>query len=253
LRDSPHWQQDVLHEFSRAAPSYDAHARLQRAVAWRLAALCQRLPIRRGLWVDLGSGTGLLAEALEALHPGQRLTRLDGSQAMLTMQPAGSTTLLWRLQDGLPPWQEPPRLLASSFCLHWLEQPDLQLEHWYRALAPGDWLAVALPVEGSFPQWHAAARVSGERCSAHIFPNPQDLVANLPVEAIHHNRCYRFSQQASSAVALLRPMRQIGAGSSPCTPLGVGGWRRLERCWPDRNSNGQIRLTWLIQILLLRR
>ena len=108
-------------------------------------------------------------------------------------------------------------------------------------------------MEGSFPQWHAAARVSGERCSAHIFPNPQDLVANLPVEAIHHNRCYRFSQQASSAVALLRPMRQIGAGSSPCTPLGVGGWRRLERCWPDRNSNGQIRLTWLIQILLLRR
>ena len=77
----------VLERFSRAAPTYAGEALLQRAMAWRLAQLSRRCSIRRGLWADLGSGTGHLAAALEVAHPGQQVIRLDGSAAMLNSHP----------------------------------------------------------------------------------------------------------------------------------------------------------------------
>ena len=83
----------VLERFSRAAPTYAGEALLQRAMAWRLAQLSRRCSIRRGLWADLGSGTGHLAAALEVTHPGQQVIRLDGSAAMLNSHPQGTHTL----------------------------------------------------------------------------------------------------------------------------------------------------------------
>ena len=61
-------------------------------------------------------------------HPGQSVVRVDGSAAMLEQQPAGVETLLQDLEHGLPVLTQPPLLLASSFCLHWLGDPMGQLQ-----------------------------------------------------------------------------------------------------------------------------
>ena len=58
----------VLERFSRAAPTYAGEALLQRAMAWRLAQLSRRCSIRRGLWADLGSGTGRPINDTEESH-----------------------------------------------------------------------------------------------------------------------------------------------------------------------------------------
>ena len=87
--------EDVLKQFSGAADRYNSAARLQEGMAWRLAGHCRHLFIPRGLWVDLGSGTGRLADALEANHPGQSVLRVDGSAAMLQQQPPSAITLQW--------------------------------------------------------------------------------------------------------------------------------------------------------------
>ena len=160
----------VLERFSRAAPTYAGEALLQRAMAWRLAQLSRRCSIRRGLWADLGSGTGHLAAALEVAHPGQQVIRLDGSAAMLNSHPHGTHTLRHDLSRGLPSWSEPPQLLASSFVLHWLPDPAQQLRRWVDALPKGGWLALAVPVAGSFPQWQHAARAANQTCTALSMP-----------------------------------------------------------------------------------
>ena len=80
---TPTWTQRVLADFSDASSRYDTLVPLQRVVARRLAGHCAQVGVPPGLWVDLGSGTGLLADALEALHPGQSVLRVDGSAAML--------------------------------------------------------------------------------------------------------------------------------------------------------------------------
>jgi malonyl-CoA O-methyltransferase len=247
------WRRQVLQRFEQAAPHYVDHAGLQQAVAWRLAGLCRRRPLPRGRWLDLGAGTGILADALETLHPGQSVGRLDGSEAMLARQRHRHDTRTWDLQQGLPPWPERPQVLASSFCLHWLVDPHLHMQQWYEALAPSGWLALALPVHGSFRQWHQAASTSGQPCTALPLPTATGLLEAVPAQAVRHHSLHRFTTQARSVAALLRPMRRVGAGSTPVEPLGVRAWRELGRHWPAPETDGRVRLTWMIQILLLQR
>ena len=56
-----------------------------------------------------------------------------------------------------------------------------------------------------------------------------------------------------SLPALLKPLRRVGADSTHQPSLSVGAWRSLQKAWEDRGSDGQLRLTWVIQLLLIRR
>jgi malonyl-CoA O-methyltransferase len=245
--------EDVLKEFSGAADRYNRAARLQEGMAWRLAGLCRHLPIPRGLWVDLGSGTGRLADALEVTHPGQSVLRVDGSAAMLQQQQASATTLQWDLSRGLPPWPQQPQLLSSSFALHWLPNPVQSLRAWIQSLQPGSWLVLAVPVEGSFPQWHAAAAAAGEHCTALPLPVGKDLTATIPPEMVQRHQLLQFSQTASSPASLLKPMIEIGAGSTTANRLPPGAWRRIFKAWPKANIPNRFALSWRIQLLILSR
>ena len=247
------WGAKVLRSFDGAATQYNRAARLQTAMAWRLAGHCQRLPIPSGRWLDLGSGTGLLADAIEQRNPGKVVERIDGSPSMLARSSRPDHTQLWDLNQPLEGWDDPPTLIASSFCLHWLSDPGTRLQHWYECLAPGGWLIVALPIEGCFPQWHAAARQAGVPCSALQFPTSEALLASLPKQRIRQQQELSFSEQASHITDLLRPMQTIGAGTSTRSALNVKQWRRLIAHWPERSSEGQVRLTWLIQLLVIER
>ena len=247
------WGAKVLRSFDRAANQYNRAARLQAAMAWRLAGHCQRLPIPSGRWLDLGSGTGLLADAIEQRNPGRVVERIDGSPSMLARSSRPDHTRLWDLNQPLQTSKEAPTLIASSFCLHWLSDPGKRLQQWFECLAPGGWLIVALPVEGCFPQWHAAARRAAVPCSALSFPTNQALLASLPKQQIRQQQQLSFSEQASQITTLLRPMQTIGAGTSPSAALSVKQWRQLSAHWPQRSAEGQVRLTWLIQLLMIER
>ena len=172
---------------------------------------------------------------------------------MLARNSRPDHTQLWDLNQPLQSWDDAPTLIASSFCLHWLSAPGTKLQHWYECLAPGGWLIVALPIEGCFPQWHAAAQQAAVPCSALQFPTSEALLASLPKQRIRQQQELSFSEQASHFTALLRPMQTIGAGTSTRSALNVKQWRRLIAHWPERSSEGQVRLTWLIQLLVIER
>ena len=244
---------DVLKQFSGAADRYNSAARLQEGMAWRLAGHCRHLLIPRGLWVDLGSGTGRLADALEATHPGQSVLRVDGSAAMLQQQPPSATTLQWDLSRGLPSWPKQPQLLSSSFALHWLPNPVQSLQTWIQSLQPGNWLVLAVPVEGSFPQWYAAAASAGEHCTALSLPVGEELTATIPLDMVQRQQLLQFSQTASSPLSLLKPMIEIGAGATTSERLPPGAWRRIFKAWPESNIPNRYALSWRIQLLILNR
>ena len=243
----------VLERFNRAAPTYASDALLQRAMAWRLAQLSRRCSIPRGLWADLGSGTGHLAAALEVAHPGQRVIRIDGSAAMLNNQPNGVHTLRHDLSRGLPDWPEPPQLLASSFVLHWLPNPTQQLRRWVDALPKGGWLALAVPVDGSFPQWQQAARDAGQACTALTMPVREQLMAAVPDGAVQRDQCLSFTQRAASPLRLLQPMSSIGASVTNGGRLSPGQWKAVFRAWPKAKSSPGFALTWRMWVLLMKR
>ena len=229
------WSSRVLEAFGASAQRYNASARLQQGMAWQLAMRCRHASTPSGLWVDLGSGTGRLADALEQLHPGQSVLRLDGSRSMLNNQHHGVATLLHDLNSPLPTWSSAPALLCSNFVLHWLNDPSERLRHWYDQLTPEGWLALTVPVAGSFEQWHLAAKRAGVPCTALPFPRVESLLGAVPGESVRWQRIQQFSRRGRHPLDLLRPRsepvliqppppglaRQHGAGSFNIGPSRI--------------------------------
>jgi malonyl-CoA O-methyltransferase len=237
--------------FARQASSYDRHAQLQRAVAWRLARHCLSLALPPGPMADLGAGSGLLGRALEQQGFRGSLQQLDGCRALLAHNPLAAShgQLIWNLDQGLPGNLNGCGLLTSSFALQWLQDPPGQLELWCRSLAPGGWLALAVPTAGSFPQWEQAA--TGAAVPHSRWPLPDAAV--LEAAAARHLQLerrdqLRFSRSYGSGLGFLRHLQQLGAGLVSGTPLATGQLRRLLRQWPDQGV-----VTWNVLILVGQR
>ena len=247
------WSNQVNINFNEAAFSYNESASIQKSTALKLAKICSHHSIKPGLWVDLGSGTGLLAKSLEEIHPNQYVMRLDNSQKMIDQHPEKSAKQLWDLNDGLPKWSEKPNLLASSFVLHWLDNPQKQLKKWFNSLSLDGWIALAIPIKGSFPEWYEAAEKANLTCTAIDLPSYDSLIRVVPKQSILYTKTEIVKQTAKKATSLLKPMIKVGAQSSHKKRLSIAEWRHLLSCWPISNKNKQINLSWSIQYLLIKR
>ena len=247
------WSELILNNFGEAATNYNKEAEIQRTFAWQLAKKCTGETIPKGTWIDLGAGTGLLAEALEKLNPSKTVLRVDGSQEMLDQHRPETQTQLWDLNFGLPQWSQQPALIASSFALHWLDDPIHRIEEWFSALTPGGLLAVALPVKGSFKEWYLAAEKTGIPCTAMELPPHERLLQAVPSTNIRYQKLHYYIQNASKVNSLLKPIVKIGAQATPKVELSVGKWRKLQKAWPYSTSHKTVSLTWLVQLLLIQR
>jgi malonyl-CoA O-methyltransferase len=240
---SGEFSRQVRAHFGRHAADYDGEARLQQAVAWRLAGLCRSLPLPAGPCADLGAGSGLLSRALLARRPPRATPsplQLDLCPELLAHNPLPHRRT-WDLNGGLPPELGDAALLASSFALQWLERPCLTLRQWCRCLAPGGWLVLAAPTAGSFPQWRRAAQAAAVPCTALPLPDAGELLAAAREEGLELRqiRLLRFSRSATGPLESLRTLRRLGAGASP------GELRGLLRHWPAGPA-----LTWEVLLLI---
>ena len=247
------WSIQVKENFNEAALSYNKSASIQKSTAIKLAKICSHHSIKYGLWIDLGSGTGLLAKSLEDLHPNQYVMRLDNSKKMIDQHPEKSVKQLWDLNDGLPKWSEKPNLLASSFVLHWLDNPQKQLKKWFNSLSLDGWIALAIPVKGSFPEWYEAADKANLTCTALDLPTYDSLIRVVPKQSILYNKIEIIKQTAKKVTSLLKPMIKVGAQSSQKEQLSISDWRNLLSYWPISNKDKQVSLSWSIQFLLIKR
>jgi len=233
----PSFSGRVRQGFGRGAASYETQAYLQQAVAWRLGRLCRDLPLPAGPCADLGAGSGLLSRALLAQRPSlaNPPLQLDLCPELLAHNPlAAPATAPWDLNRGLPPQLQNAGLLLSSFALQWLDDPMAQLAHWAGRLAPGGWLALAVPVAGSFDSWQAAARAASVPCTALPLPEADGLI-EAAIRAglqLRQAQRLRFSRTPRDGLATLRLLRSLGATASRQPPLAAGQLRRLLAHWP---------------------
>jgi len=246
------FSQQVRHRFGRQANHYNSHAKLQRAIAWRLAHHCLSLSIPPGPWADLGAGSGLVGQALNAQAQAKpSLLQVDFCPELLACNPIakGLGALLWDLNAGLPRELQQPALLTSSFALQWLNDPSQQLELWCSALRPSGWLALAVPTAGSFPQWHQAAAAAQVPFTGLALPTAKGLIAaarrHLQVQTCQP---LRFTQPCASGLTFLRDVRQLGASTSRQKPLHPNQLRRLLQHWPAGETLG-----WEVLLLVGQR
>jgi malonyl-CoA O-methyltransferase len=246
------FSQQVRHRFGRQADHYNGHAKLQRAIAWRLARHCLTLPIPPGPWADLGAGSGLVGQALNAqAKANPSLLQVDFCPELLACNPIakGQGALLWDLNGGLPSELQQPALLTSSFALQWLDDPIQQLELWCSALRPRGWLALAVPTAGSFSQWHQAAAAAQVPFTGLALPSAQGLIAAARRHLqVHTCQPLRFSQACCNGLTFLREVRQLGASASRQKPLHPNQLRRLLQHWPEGGTLG-----WEVLLLVGQR
>ena len=254
------FSQQVRHRFGRQADHYNGHAKLQRAIAWRLARHCLSLPLPPGAWADLGAGSGLVGQALreqaQALQEviaqaKPSLLQVDFCPELLACNPIAKAqgALLWDLNAGIPSDLEQPALLTSSFALQWLDDPIQQLELWCSALRPRGWLALAVPTAGSFPQWHQAAAAAQVPFTGLALPSAKGLVAAARRHLLMHTcQPLRFTQPCGNGLTFLRDVRQLGASASRQKPLHPSQLRRLLQHWPAGGTLG-----WEVLLLVGQR
>jgi len=246
------WQKKILENFDQAAHIYNANATLQRDIAWRLSKLCSQQSIPKGLWLDLGSGTGLLAESLESLNPNQEVLRIDSSKKMIDLQKSSAKKQIWDLNNGLPILSGPPQLIASSFALHWLNHPCERIKEWFNVLDNGGWLALAIPINGSFAEWYEASNKANVPCTALELPSTDDLVNSIDSKNIQHSQLIHTIQRSDGLTSLFKTMINIGAQASKYPSIKPSQWKRLQKAWP-LTTNKEVSLTWLIQLLLIQK
>ena len=244
-----------MNAFARGASCYARDARLQQAVAWRLARHCRDLPLPEGPVVDLGAGSGNLSQALTAQRPELDPLLVDNCPELLAeaAAPAGRCRP-WDLNAGLPPEARAAALLLSSFALHWLKAPEQQLRHWCEQLRPSGWLALAVPLQGSFASWHLAAERAGVACSALKLPRETELLAALPPGFKPHlQQRLRFSCRYPTPLTFLTELKRHGVSGGASAQLSSTELRQLLLHWPMRDQDRGVSLNWDLLLLLSRR
>jgi malonyl-CoA O-methyltransferase len=143
----------VRRAFARAAPTYDAHAVLQREVAQRMRTRLDYVKIEPRRVADIGCGTGEATAALAQRFPQAAIVGVDLALPMLAQAAARMAPRSWlaRLARGgarrpvlvcadaehLPLATGSVDLAWSNLMLQWLDTPTAAFAEFARVLATG--------------------------------------------------------------------------------------------------------------------
>ena len=79
--DNKKWNEKIKNNFNNAASRYLEYSNIQKFFAKKIVQFIKELnPKKKGEWIDLGSGPGLLADEIEKKFSSQKVSRIDFSK-----------------------------------------------------------------------------------------------------------------------------------------------------------------------------
>lgn len=225
-------KQSIAVAFGRAAPNYDNHAALQRNVGKQLLALMpSSLEGKRIL--DLGCGTGYFSKYL--LDQGAELVCGDISVQMLEQarQRCGTKGVSYVVCDA-----EALEFVAESFdyvftslALQWCDDLTVPLKEIKRVLKSGGTGYFSTLLDGSLEELACAwSKVDAhQHVNRFISCNRVKLALAQSEVSHHHLSLQTITQRYSSALALMRDLKGIGATHVQGRPKGLVTKESLER------------------------
>lgn len=222
----------VAQSFSRAAPTYDSVAQLQRDIGAHLfSQLPDALPAQSTV-LDLGSGTGFFTQRLAARYPESQIIGLDIAEGMLHYAAAQQDEVSWLCADAelLPLADNSVDLIFSSLAIQWCNNlPHLMVEL-ARVLKPGGQLHIATLGPHTLQELKSAWQQVDDYVHVNRFQSAQDLVAatdaaQLDVHELKQENRILYYDRLSE---LTRELKALGAHNiNTGKPEGLTGRARL--------------------------
>ena len=121
-----YYKKRIQHAFNIKASSYDEYSIVQREVGRRMIERLDLLKFKPLNILDLGSGTGYLAQLLASKFPSANITCLDLAENMLLecRDKNANFNLVVSDIENLPFKPSSFNLIISSFTLHWCEEVE---------------------------------------------------------------------------------------------------------------------------------
>jgi malonyl-CoA O-methyltransferase len=252
----------VAQSFSRAAPTYDAVADLQRRVAARLRTHLPRSEgAARETLLDIGCGTGAITAQLAA---GRDVIALDFAEGMTryARDVHADSAIAWLCGDAenLPLPAQCVDAVFSSLALQWSENLGAALGEIARVLKPGARAVIATLGPGTL----AELRAAWAQVDAHVHVNP--FLPRGDVEkALHHAGLIIADWREEDIVLeyvelrdLTRELKALGAHNvNDGRPAGLTGRERVRAFQAayeaQRNAAGKLPATYQVWYLTLEK
>ena len=246
------WNDIVKNNFNNASENYLVYSNIQRHFAKNIVSHLKKLNIQKGEWIDLGSGTGLLADEIEKEFSTKKITRIDFSKKMLLQNKESSKKILWDLNNGLPPSIRNCPLMTSNFCIHWLDNPEKIVRDWFTKLGSGGYLIISYPTKNSFPEWKHTCKVTNIEYSGLTLPLSKDIIKNFSSNELFFSDKYLYVENFPDIYKLLRSIVNVGAQSTKCKRKKVYELKEMQKFWPKKETNS-VNLTWEINIQIFKK
>ena len=247
-----YWIKKINNNFNNAAHYYSNYSLVQKHFANKLLLIIKELEPQIGPWIDLGAGTGYLADLLEKNFMNINVMRIDFSPNMLKENKKHSKTILWDLNNDLPPYVNNASLMISSFCFHWLNEPEKKIREWFNRLVPGGFLIVLFPNNKSFPEWKDTCRKNNLDYSGLSLPCINTLKGFVKENEIFLIKEFNYKETFPNIYKLFKSIINVGAHTSPRSRKTISELKLMQKKWP-KDQYEKVNLTWSISVLILKK
>ncbi|WP_455384762.1 malonyl-ACP O-methyltransferase BioC [Acidihalobacter prosperus] len=243
----------VRRHFERAAEGFDAAAALPREIGERLLERLDVIRLQPARALDLGAGTGAVAEALLRRYRGAQIYAVDSAAAMLDLARRRGG---WRRRPRvvcadagrLPLAADSLDMVVSNLMLPWCLPPDAVFAEIRRVLAPDGVLLFSTLGPDTLAELRSAWAQVDAQPHVHPFMDMHDIGDALlragfadPVMDAE-----RLQVTYPDVPALLRELKSLGAGNALVGRApGLGGRGRLKAMIEayEPGADGRIRAT----------
>ena len=246
------WNKKIRNNFDKAANNYLDYSNIQRFFAKKIVSYIKELKTQKGAWIDLGSGTGLLADEIEKEFSTKKVSRIDFSQNMLLQNKPFRKKILWDLNNELPETINNSALIASNFCLHWLNNPEKIIKNWFSKLRSGGYLIISYPTKECFPEWKETCKKINIEYSGLKFLNTDKLSKDFSSNELYFSKKFFYKENFPNIYELFRSIVKVGAQSSRYKRKTVKELKSMQKFWP-KNYNNTVNLSWEINILIIKK
>lgn len=255
-------KQLVRRSFDKAAPTYDAHAVLQREIGQRMLERLGYIKYQPLRILDVGAGTGQGTRGLRAQYPQAQVLALDLAEAMLKI--ACPQPSLWQKlrhhaalavpvcgdMDALPFKAASMDMIWSSLALQWSNDLTHNFAEFHRVLSPGGLLMFSTFGPDTLKELRAAFSTVDGYQHVNKFIDMHDIGDWLmqagfaaPVMDMEF-----ITLTYADVRAMMHELKAIGAhnvtaGRNPGL-TGRAQWRRLEAAMELFRQHGRLPLTW---------